>query len=155
MLRIGRVAPEFFLPDHEGNLVSLSELLAKGPLILFFYPGDFTPICTREACMLRDLHAELAEAGLQVVGISPDGPEKHAAFREKYELPYLLLADPERKTIELYDVEGFLGVRRATFLIGRDGYVRDAVLANLRVSRHETFARKALALVRSSTATPL
>jgi peroxiredoxin Q/BCP len=155
MLRIGRLAPEFSLPDHEGNLVSLTELLAKGPLILFFYPGDFTPICTREACMLRDIHAELAEAGLQVVGISPDESSKHAAFKEKHALPYTLLADPERRTIELYDVEGFLGVRRATFLIGRDGYVRDALLADLRVGRHETFARKAIALAHSSSATPL
>jgi thioredoxin-dependent peroxiredoxin len=155
MLRNGRLAPEFSLRDHEGSLVTLAELLAKGPLILFFYPGDFTPVCTREACMLRDLHAELAEAGLQVVGISPDDPEKHARFREKYELPYSLLADEERKAIELYEVDGIFGVRRATFLIGRDGYIRDTVLANLRVSRHEAFARKAIALAQSSTATPL
>jgi thioredoxin-dependent peroxiredoxin len=155
MLKIGRLAPEFSLPDHEGTLVSLAELLAKGPVILFFYPGDFTPICTREACMLRDMHEELAAAGFQVVGISPDAPDRHTKFREKHGLPYLLLADPERKTIELYNVEGMLGVQRATFLIGRDGYIRDAVLSNLRVSRHEAFARKALALSQASTATPL
>lgn len=155
MLRIGRLAPEFSLPDHTGQLVTLTELLARGPLILFFYPGDFTPICTREACMLRDVHAELADAGLQVVGISPDEPGKHAAFIEKYALPYVLLADVERNTIELYDVDGLLGVRRATFLIGRDGYIRDALLADLRVARHAAFAHKAIALARSNTATPL
>ena len=156
MLRIGRLAPEFSLPDEDGKIVALAELLAQGPLILFFYPRDFTPVCTRQACMLRDVHQELVESGLQVVGISADEPARHLAFKEKYGLPYTLLSDTEQKTIERYDVgSGLLGTRRATFLIGRDGYIRDAVLADLRVSRHESFARKALALARSETSTPL
>jgi peroxiredoxin Q/BCP len=145
-LRIGERAPDFALPDHTGTPVSLRALVAAGPAVVFFYPGDFTPVCTREACMVRDLHAELAARGLTVVGISPDSVESHVAFRERHALPYALLADPDKTAIRAFGVDGpfGLGVRRATFLIGRDGVVRDMVNAALRVGRHEAFLRRAL-----------
>ena len=114
--------------------------------MLFFYPGDFTPVCTREVCMVRDLYAELRAAGLAVAGISPDDAASHARFRERHALPYTLLADPDKKAIRAFGVDGPLGfgVKRATFLIGRDGVVQDAVNAALRVDRHAAFLRRAM-----------
>jgi peroxiredoxin Q/BCP len=148
MLAIGARAPEFTLPDPDGQATSLSNLLRDGPLILYFYPADFTPGCTREACQIRDLHAELDAAGLKVAGVSPQNPESHRAFREKYKLPFTLLADIDRFVIKMYDVRGPLGfgVRRATFLIDQARHIQDAVLADFRISEHEAFVHKAIAL---------
>ena len=91
MLKAGERAPEFNLPDETATDRSLTELLRSGPIVLYFYPADFTPGCTRQACVLRDLHAEIQGAGLRVVGISPQSPESHAKFRSKYNLPFVLL----------------------------------------------------------------
>ena len=148
MLAIGARAPEFTLPDADGQATSLSNLLRGGPLILYFYPGDFTPGCTREACQIRDLHTELDVARISVAGVSPQSPESHRAFREKYKLPFTLLADVDRFVIKMYDVQGPLGfgVRRATFLIDQARHIQDAVLANFRIAEHEAFVRKAAAL---------
>jgi len=146
MLEVGDRAPAFELPDHAGQTVSLADLLASGPAVLFFYPGDFTPICTREACMVRDVHAELAAAGVRVAGISPDSPDKHKQFRERYELNYALLSDERKAAIAAYDVQGplGLGVRRVSYLIAPDGTVRDRLRADFQVARHEAFLRRAL-----------
>ncbi|MDE2448420.1 MAG: peroxiredoxin [Gammaproteobacteria bacterium] len=148
MLGIGARAPEFTLPDEDGQATSLSNLLRDGPLILYFYPADFTPGCTREACQMRDMHAEIDAAGLRVAGVSPQSPESHRAFREKYKLPYTLLADVDRFVIKMYGVQGPLGfgVRRATFLIDQGRHIQDAVLADFRIGEHEAFVRKAVAL---------
>ena len=91
MLPLGGRAPEFTLPDQDEQSVSLSNLLRRGPLILYFYPADFTPGCTREACLMRDLHGEIEQAGLNVAGVSPQPPATHRRFREKYQLPFTLL----------------------------------------------------------------
>jgi len=148
MLAIGSRAPEFTLPDHDDRNVSLTTLLNRGPLVLYFYPADFTPGCTREACMLRDMHAEILSAGLSVAGISPQGPERHTEFREKYKLPFTLLADVEKFVIRMYDVNGplGLGVRRVTYLIDQARVIRAAVRADFRISQHEDFVRKATLL---------
>ncbi len=148
MLPLGGRAPEFTLPDQDEQSVSLSNLLRAGPLILYFYPADFTPGCTREACMMRDLHAEMEQAGLNVAGISPQQPSTHRRFREKYRLPFTLLSDADKFVIGMYDVRGPLGigVRRATYLIDQARYIRAAVLANFRISEHEAFVRRAVAL---------
>ena len=147
MLQAGSRAPEFTLPDQDGSEVSLSGLLGGGPLILYFYPADFTPGCTREACTFRDLHADLAHAGLMIAGVSPQAPESHRGFRAKYALPFPLLSDRDKAVAQMYEVCGplGLGIRRATFLIDRKRMVVDAVLADFRISRHEAFARAALA----------
>ena len=146
MLEAGHAAPDFTLPDHAGRKVSLHALLDSSPVVLFFYPGDFTPVCTREVCMVRDLYAVLSAAGLSVLGVSPDSVASHKRFRQQYELPYTLLADSDKRVIRAYGVDGLLGfgVRRATFLIGRDGVIRDVVSAALRLGRHEAFLRQAL-----------
>jgi len=148
MLPIGARAPEFTLPDADGQMTSLSNLLRDGPLVLYFYPADFTPGCTREACQIRDLQADIESAGLVVAGVSPQSPESHRAFREKYKLPFTLLADVDRFVIKMYGVQGplGLGVRRATFLIDQARHIQDAVLADFRIGQHEAFVRRAAAL---------
>jgi peroxiredoxin Q/BCP len=150
VLERGARAPDFTLPDDTGTPVSLQSLLATGPVVLYFYPADFTAGCTREACMVRDLNAELAAAGITVVGVSTDDVATHARFRERHSLPFRLLADPERKAIRAFGAAGPLGfTRRATFLIGRDGTVLDVVTADLRIARHAAFLQRAIAAVRA------
>jgi thioredoxin-dependent peroxiredoxin len=148
MLAMGGRAPEFTLPDHTGQSVSLSTLLHRGPLVLYFYPADFTSGCTRQACLIRDLHGEILQAGLEVVGVSPQSPETHSAFREKHQLPFRLLSDVDKFVIRMYDVRGPLGfgVRRATYLIDQARYIRGAVLADFRIAEHEDFIRRTVAL---------
>lgn len=145
MLAIGARAPEFTLPDADGESVSLKSLLKRGALILYFYPADFTPGCTREACQIRDLQPQIESAGLQVAGISPQSPESHRAFREKYHLPFVLLSDPDRCVVRMYGVVGpfGLGVRRSTFLIDAGGKILDAVASDLRIGVHVRFVRQA------------
>ena len=147
MLKPGTFAPDFTLPDQDGREQRLSGLLAGGPLILYFYPADFTPGCTKEACDLRDLHARILASGLRVVGVSPQSPESHRRFRQEHELPFMLLSDEDKVAIRAYGVDGPLGigVRRATFLIDERGRVVDAVLADLRISRHQAFVERAVA----------
>ncbi|MFZ9052257.1 MAG: peroxiredoxin [Woeseiaceae bacterium] len=148
MIKPGEHAPEFVLANDQGGESSLAELLRNGPLILYFYPADFTPGCTREACSIRDIHEDLAAAGLQVAGISPQDVASHARFRERFELPFTLLSDPDKVAIKLYDVDGpfGVGVRRATFLVNQDGIIEDSILADIRIDRHKDFIAKAAAL---------
>jgi peroxiredoxin Q/BCP len=148
MLKIGERAPEFTLPDDTGKDRSLTELLGLGAIILYFYPADFTPGCTRQACSLRDLHTDIQKAGLLVVGVSPQSAESHARFREKYNLPFVLLSDEHKAVIKMYGVNGPLGigVRRASFLIDGGRRVRDVVLADFMIGRHADFVRKAVML---------
>ena len=154
MLKPGAAAPEFALPDQDGRERRLSALLSGGPLILYFYPADFTPGCTKEACDLRDLHAQILSSGLTVVGVSPQAPESHRRFREKYGLPFTLLSDESKSAIKAYGVDGPLGfgVRRATFLIDGEQRITDAVLADLRIARHQDFVERAIALRASRSA---
>ncbi len=148
MLKPGARAPEFLLPDDQGGETSLSDLLQAGPLILYFYPADFTPGCTREACAIRDVHTDIQAVGLQIAGVSPQDVDSHARFRDKYELPFLLLSDPDKVAIKMYDVDGpfGVGVRRATYLISQDRKIQDAVLADIMIGRHEEFIKKAIVL---------
>jgi peroxiredoxin Q/BCP len=148
MLNTGERAPEFTLPDDTGKDRSLTDFLNSGATVLYFYPADFTPGCTRQACALRDLQSEIKNAGLRVVGISPQSPETHAKFRAKYALPFALLSDENKAVIKMYGVNGPLGfgVRRATYLIDGSRRIRDAVLADFGVGRHVDFVRKAIML---------
>ena len=148
MLKAQSRAPEFVLQDDQGRDTSLSDLLQAGPLILYFYPADFTPGCTKEACAIRDIHQDIAAVGLQVAGVSPQDAASHARFRKEHDLPFILLSDPEKIVTKMYDVDGPLGigVRRATFLIGQDRNIHDAMLADIRISRHKEFIEKAIIL---------
>ena len=88
MLKNGELAPDFELPDQDGRKRRLSDLVDGKPLIVYFYPADFTPGCTKEACDLRDLHAQILASGLRVVGVSPQSPESHRRFRDEHALPF-------------------------------------------------------------------
>lgn len=138
MLEIGTKAPGFALPDETGTVRTLAELLADGPLLLYFYPGDFTPICTREACAFQQALPEVRPGGPRVVGVSAQDAATHAAFREAYGLEFTLLADVERVAIKAYDATGLfgLGTARVSYLIGQDGTIEDAVSARFGVAPH-------------------
>jgi peroxiredoxin Q/BCP len=146
MLKFGNLAPDFELPDQGGTPVRLSERLSHGSVLLYFYPADFTPVCTREACTFRELHPQLERQGAMVIGISPQDSESHMRFRAKYALPFTLLADPEKRVIRAYGCDGpfGLGVKRATFLIDRDARILDVAHAGLRVAPHAALARSLL-----------
>jgi peroxiredoxin Q/BCP len=148
MLQAGERAPEFTLPDETGMDRSLTQLLSAGAIVLYFYPADFTPVCARQACVLRDLQAEIARAGLRVVGVSPQSPQSHAKFKAKHQLPFVLLSDEQKTVVKMYGVNGPLGigVRRGTYLIDTSRRIRDAVLADFMISRHADFVRKAVML---------
>jgi peroxiredoxin Q/BCP len=148
MIKTDERAPEFTLPDETGKDRSLTELLRTGAIVLYFYPADFTPGCTRQACLLRDMHSEIERASLRVVGISPQSPQSHAKFKAKYQLPFVLLSDEQKTVIKMFGVNGPLGigVRRASYLIDGGRRIRDAVLADFRIARHEDFVRKAVML---------
>ena len=148
MLSVGARAPEFELANDQGGETTLSELLQNGPLILYFYPADFTPGCTKEACSIRDLHDDIQAVGLQVAGVSPQDAESHQRFRDEHNLPFVLLSDPEKVAVKMYDVDGPLGigVRRATSLINQDRTIKDAVMADVRIGRHKDFIEKAVIL---------
>lgn len=147
MLAIGERAPDFELPDQDGREQRLSTLMNGQALILYFYPADFTPGCTKEACDLRDLHTQILSVGLRVIGVSPQSPESHRRFREQHKIPFTLLSDVDRVAIRAFDVDGPLGfgVRRATFLLDPKLKIIDAVLADLRISRHQEFVERAIA----------
>jgi peroxiredoxin Q/BCP len=146
MLAVGERAPDFTLPDQDGRDQRLSQLQNGQATILYFYPADFTPGCTKEACDLRDLHAQILFAGLRVVGVSPQSPESHRRFRDQHGLPFTLLSDVEKVAIKAFDVDGPLGigVRRATFLLDPQRQIIDAVLADFRIGRHQEFVQRAI-----------
>jgi peroxiredoxin Q/BCP len=147
MLKPGAEAPDFSLPDQDGRTRRLVHLIEGNPLILYFYPADFTPGCTREACDLRDVHARILASGLRVVGISPQSPESHRRFRAEHALPFMLLSDEDKVAIKAYGVDGPLGigVRRATFLIDARRRIADVVLADLMIAKHQAFVERAIA----------
>ena len=129
-LEVGAKAPTFSLPDADGNTVKLTDYAGR-KVIIYFYPAASTPGCTKQACDFRDSLAELNEAGLDVIGISPDKPEKLAKFRDAEALTFPLLSDPERKVLTAYGAFGeksmygktVQGVIRSTFLVDEQGKI--------------------------------
>lgn len=130
MLQVGTKAPAFTLPDAQGNLIS-SETFAGKRWVLYFYPKDSTPGCTKQACAFAAAHGEYEALGVPVVGVSKDSQKSHQRFAEKNELPFLLLSDPELTAIQAYDVwkekklygKTSMGVVRTTYVIGSDGVI--------------------------------
>jgi peroxiredoxin Q/BCP len=123
MIEEGKMAPDFTLPDGEGKMVSLAEFNGK-KVLLIFYPGDDTPVCTAQLCDYRNNVTAFTSRGITVVGISGDSPESHKKFAEKHELPFQLLSDQERTVAKAYDALGFLGMsQRAYVLIDEAGKV--------------------------------
>ena len=125
-LEIGQKAPEFKLKAETGEDFSLQTALQAGPVLLAFYPGDFTPVCTKQLCGYGSAYDEFKKFGVQVVGISADETEKHRKFREKYAFPFPLLTDPGKALAKSFGLTSrfmFGAVSRANVLIGRDGTV--------------------------------
>lgn len=130
MLEAGVKAPDFALNDKDGNEVKLSDFAGRR-VVVYFYPKDNTPGCTRQACAFRDRNSEYESLGIPVIGISKDSEASHTKFAAKHELPFILLADPELKAIQAYDVwkekklygKVSMGVVRTTYLIGADGNI--------------------------------
>ncbi|MEU9243469.1 thioredoxin-dependent thiol peroxidase [Streptomyces shenzhenensis] len=141
-LQPGDVAPDFTLPDADGNEVSLSAHKGR-KVIVYFYPAALTPGCTKQACDFTDNLSLLADAGYDVLGISPDAPEKLGKFREKENLKVTLLADPDKKVLDAYGAYGekmnygktYLGVIRSTIIVDEQGKVERA-LYNVRATGH-------------------
>jgi peroxiredoxin Q/BCP len=121
-LQPGAIAPEFTLADHAGKMRTLSEF--KGSyVVLYFYPKDDTPGCTKEACMIRDSYDEFEHNGIVVLGVSKDSPQSHVKFREKYELPFILLSDIDKSVIDAYGADGVLFNKRITYVIDPNGVI--------------------------------
>ena len=129
-IQSGIPAPDFELLDETGTLRKLSDFRGN-PVVLYFYPKDDTPGCTTEACNFRDDYSAYQNADVDILGVSPDSVNSHAKFKEKFGLPFPLLADEDHKVCELYDVWGlkkfmgreYMGVLRTTFLVGADGQI--------------------------------
>ena len=138
-LAAGAPAPPFTLPGRSGEAVSLGDFAGKGHVLVYFYPKDDTPGCTKEACSLRDGFADLRAAGVTVLGISPDGADSHNAFASKYSLPFELLTDADHAVHEAYGVWGNtpwgVGTIRKSFLVGPDGKLVH-VFEKVEVDRH-------------------
>ena len=126
----GKKAPDFNLEDSDGRMVTMADFAGKN-VVLYFYPKDMTPGCTTEACDFRESHQSFAELDTVIVGVSPDPKEKHERFIAKYDLPFLLLSDPEHTLSEAYGVwvlkknfgKEYMGVERSTFVINKEGEV--------------------------------
>lgn len=117
-LPVGTPAPAFEVTTHKGESLDLARAYAKGPVLVYFYPKADTPGCTTQACNLRDAFADLEEAGLRVIGVSADSVQSQAAFSKKYELPFTLVADTEKKLMEAFRVGSFFGFSsRQSFLV--------------------------------------
>lgn len=127
MLTPGSPAPDFSLLDQHRAVHALSAYRNKRVLI-YFYPKDDTPGCTKEACAMRDSYADFEAAGVKVFGVSADSPESHKLFAEKYRLPFALLSDPDKKVIESYGAKGLIMNKRISYLIGPDGSIEKAYL---------------------------
>ncbi|WPD19383.1 thioredoxin-dependent thiol peroxidase [Thermaerobacter composti] len=150
MPKVGDVAPDFALVDHRGETVRLSDFRGR-KVVLYFYPKDDTPGCTREACRFRDDYQRLQEAGAVVLGVSPDPVESHVKFREKYGLPFPLLSDPDHQVAERYGVwkekrmfgRTYWGIDRTTFVIDEEGRIVK-VIRGVKPEEHPQRALKAL-----------
>jgi peroxiredoxin Q/BCP len=133
-VQVGDVAPDFTSKDQNGNQVKLSDYIGK-KVILYFYPQDDTPTCTKEACNLRDNYEMLLSKGYIVLGVSPDNEKSHLKFIKKHSLPFPLLADTEHAIIDAYDVWGekttfgktYMGLIRTTFVIDEKGVVQEVI----------------------------
>jgi len=129
-LSMGILAPDFKLLDETATERKLSDYFGK-PIVLYFYPKDDTPGCTKEACSFRDDYSDYLERGVVILGVSPDTPEKHTKFKQKFQLPFTLLSDVDHQVCELYGVWGkkkmrgkeYYGVLRTTFIIDKNGMI--------------------------------
>ena len=145
-VNVGDQAPDFTLPSQTGEDVSLSQFRGKKNVVLYFYPKDETPGCTREACTFRDSYELFTDLGAVVIGVSADSVESHKAFAERHNLPFTLLSDVENKVRNLYGATSTLGFipGRVTFIIDKKGVVRHVFSSQLQPEKHIEEAREVL-----------
>ncbi len=139
MLKINQKAPDFKAQDHKGNFYTLQDFIGKKNLVLFFYPKDFTPGCTAEACSFRDAYQDFQEAGAEVIGISGDDAQSHKSFADKHKLPYPLLPDTDKKIRTAYGIPtNIFGMvtGRISYLINKEGIIKYAYRDNLNPTGH-------------------
>jgi peroxiredoxin Q/BCP len=145
-VKLGEQAPDFELPDRTGNMVRLSGFKGRKAVVLYFYPKDDTPGCTKESCAFRDGYQDFQDAGAEVIGVSSDSAESHGKFAEKYRLPFTLLSDQGGQVRKRYGIPATLGLLpgRVTFVIDRDGIVRHTFNSQFQATQHVAEALQAL-----------
>ncbi|MFW5925809.1 MAG: peroxiredoxin [Myxococcota bacterium] len=147
MLSPGDVAPAFRGTDQRGHEVDLEALVEQGPVVLYFYPKDFTQVCTQEACLFRDAYADLKDEAAEVVGVSVDADDTHRRFAEKYDIGFPLLSDKSRRISKDYGVQRLFGLftKRVTFVIDRERRIRGVFHHELSADKHVQDVRQCLA----------
>jgi peroxiredoxin Q/BCP len=145
-LHVGDRAPDFSATTHDGKRISAADYLGKRGLVLFFYPKDGTPICTKEACAFRDSYARFVDAGADVIGVSGDSAESHGEFTRQHKLPFPLISDRDGSLRRAFDVRKTLGLfpGRVTYVIDREGIIRQIFSAQLASDEHVRQALLAL-----------
>jgi peroxiredoxin Q/BCP len=145
-VKVGDKAPDFTLPSQMGDNVTLSEFFGKKNVVLYFYPKDETPGCTREACSFRDSYQELTNLGAEVLGVSGQSVESHKSFATHHGLPFILLSDEDNKTRKLYGVPQSLGILpgRVTYIIDKQRVVRHIFNSQTQTQRHVEEAKNTL-----------
>ncbi|MGB2695331.1 MAG: peroxiredoxin [Dehalococcoidia bacterium] len=138
MLKEGTAAPDFEAQLDSGDTFRLRDQKGQKNVVLYFYPKDFTPGCTREACAFRDNYADVEKHDAVIIGVSTDSADSHRAFRERHDLQFPLIPDPEKRVVKLYDADGFLGITtaRITYVIDKEGTIRGALRHDFAIGRH-------------------
>jgi thioredoxin-dependent peroxiredoxin len=146
VVKVGDHAPDFTLISQFGDNVTLSEYLGKKSIVLYFYPKDESPGCTKEACSFRDSYQQLADLGAEVLGVSGQSMESHMAFASHYGLPFVLLSDKDNKVRMLYGVPATMGIipGRVTYIIDKKGVVRHVFNSQTQAQRHVEEAKRTL-----------
>jgi peroxiredoxin Q/BCP len=149
-IKVGDQAPDFTLPDQKGQPISLSNFIGKSDIVLYFYPKDFTPGCTAEACAFRDSYEIFKEMGAEVIGISSDAEQVHQSFAARHRLPFILLSDRDGSVRKRYGVSPMLGLLpgRVTFVIDKQGLVRHIFIAQFAAEKHVEEAMRVLQTLR-------
>lgn len=148
-LTVGQKAPEFDVVSSAGKSLKLSDFLGKKNVVLYFYPGDFTPVCTKETCGFRDMYADLETQDTEVIGVSVDTNESHQKFAAEYKVPFALVSDTNRDLAKTYGATSLLGsllgkVGRVTYLIDKKGLIAGIFQSELRASKHVEGVRDAI-----------
>ena len=154
MLKEGTTAPDIDAMLDSGEQFRLADYRGKKHVVLYFYPKDFTMGCTREACIFRDRYADVLQHDAIIVGVSIDTAESHRKFKERHELPFPLVADPEKTVICAYDAEALLGMAtaRITYVIDKQGTIRSAIRHDFAVGRHLPEVLEALSAIEGKPA---
>jgi len=137
-IEVGDPAPDIQMETHRGDMISLADYKGSNPVVLFFYPKDGTPVCTKEACAFRDAHEIFAIADAVIIGVSGDTIERHRSFAESHDLPYVLVSDTDGQVRKAFGVKRTMGIMpgRVTYVIDREGIVQHVFRAAFAADRH-------------------